>query len=247
MSILLEALRKSEKNQQPHEAPTIHDDDQVGPIVEPLKIAPLAMLLVVALFVTGWLVWRQYQAPPGDNAPPVTLEPNQANNAAGSAQVQQAGDGGTPVATQPGPATEIAASQQRTPVETFEAGAKTAPQAKPPKARDTASGGSAKPVAGGGASKPAPEPKPAATAQPTRPAEPAPISYWELPDAIRASVPEIKFSVLVYANNPDDRFVLINGQRYGEGDSLPSGPVVGEIRREGVVFTYRLYRFLVER
>ena len=79
------------------------------------------------------------------------------------------------------------------------------------------------------------------------PRQPAPISYWELPDAIRASVPEIKFSVLVYAKNADDRFVLINGQRLGEGDNLQSGPVVKEIRRDGVIFSYRLYQFLVER
>jgi general secretion pathway protein B len=60
-------------------------------------------------------------------------------------------------------------------------------------------------------------------------------------------VPEIKFSVLVYAKDPADRFVLINGERMEEGDSPMSGLVVEEIRREGVLFSYRLYRFLVER
>ena len=79
------------------------------------------------------------------------------------------------------------------------------------------------------------------------PHEPAPISYWELPDAIREEVPEIKFSVLVYAIDPADRFVLINGQRLVEGDNLMSGPVVKEIRRDGVIFSHRLYQFLVER
>ena len=79
------------------------------------------------------------------------------------------------------------------------------------------------------------------------PREPAPISYWELPDAVRADIPEIKFSVLVFAKKPADRFVLINGQRLAEGDSPQSGLVVKEIRRDGVVFSYRLYQFLVER
>ena len=60
-------------------------------------------------------------------------------------------------------------------------------------------------------------------------------------------MPEIKFSVLVFASDPADRFVLINGQRFGEGDSVQSGLMVKEIRREGVVFSYRLYQFLVER
>jgi general secretion pathway protein B len=79
------------------------------------------------------------------------------------------------------------------------------------------------------------------------PGEPAPISYWELPDSVRSDIPVIKFSVLVYATDPADRFVLINGQRLGEGDSAQSGLVVKEIRRDGVVFSYRLYQFLVER
>jgi len=69
----------------------------------------------------------------------------------------------------------------------------------------------------------------------------------ELPDSIRAEVPEIKFSVLVFAADPADRFVLINGQRLGEGDSAQPGLKVKEIRREGVVFSYRVYQFLVER
>jgi len=80
-----------------------------------------------------------------------------------------------------------------------------------------------------------------------RPLEPEPITYWELPDAIRADVAEIKFSVLVYAKQPEDRFVLINGQRLIEGDSVQPGLVIEEIQRDGVTFSYRLYRFLVER
>jgi general secretion pathway protein B len=88
---------------------------------------------------------------------------------------------------------------------------------------------------------------PVAATRESRPHEPAPISYWELPDAVRADVPEIKYSVLVYDTDPSQRFVLINGQRLAEGDSVQPGLVVREIRRDGVVFSYRLYRFLVER
>ena len=77
--------------------------------------------------------------------------------------------------------------------------------------------------------------------------EPTPITYWELPDSIRANVPEIKFSVLVYAKQEEDRFVLINGQRLAEGDAVQPGLLVHEIRRDGVIFSYRLYQFLVER
>ena len=58
---------------------------------------------------------------------------------------------------------------------------------------------------------------------------------------------DYRFSVLVFAADPEDRFVLIDGQRLKEGDSIQPGLLVKEIRRDGVVFSYRLYQFLVER
>jgi len=75
---------------------------------------------------------------------------------------------------------------------------------------------------------------------------PEPISYWELPQGIRDSLPEIKITVLVYAEHPGDRFLLSNGQRMVEKDELDGGLVLDEIRKDGAVFLYRNYRFLVK-
>ena len=72
------------------------------------------------------------------------------------------------------------------------------------------------------------------------------VSFWELPQSVRDSLPEIRISVLVFAEDPDDRFALVNGQRMVEKDRLDSSVVLDEIRREGAVFTYRKYRFLVK-
>lgn len=239
MSILLEALRKSEKNQKTHDVPDIHADDQPGSDFESLQTGPLALLLVVALFASGWFVWRQYQLPAGSYQPPVTLAADKVRTittpVAGEVETSQTAAAGT-VSVKP-------AGQQRTPVESFQQAARTNPQplagkpkpAKPASSKSDRAAIDKKPTSGKTVSiQPAPH-------------EPAPISYWELPDAIRADVPEIRFSVLVYAKNPEDRFVLINGQRLGEGDSSQPGLVIKEIQRDGVVFSYRLYRFLVER
>jgi hypothetical protein len=73
-----------------------------------------------------------------------------------------------------------------------------------------------------------------------------PISYWELPQGVRDNLPEIKITVLVYADKPDDRFLLTNGQRMAEKDELQNGLVLDEIRRDGAIFLYRKYRFLVK-
>lgn len=274
MSILLEALRKTEKNQHSHEVPTIHSDDQSGPATEPFKIGPLALLLVAAFFVSGWFVWRQYQAPASNVLPAVAVEeekesaaPPTVDSGGESTQLAwQATDSGKPT------------SGQRTPVESYQQAIRNISSSKAvtPKATSDSPAGTQTPGAGeirskakqlADAVRSQPVPKPAKKAGggglPSRAAgsdnstaaggekqrtpKTTPIDYWELPDGIRANVPEIKFSVLVYANNPADRFVLINGQRLGEGDSPQPELVIEEIRLDGVVFSYNLYQFLVER
>lgn len=248
MSILLEALRKSEKSQQSHEAPSIHADDQSGGVSESLQTGPLALLLVVTLFVSGWFVWHQYRPPAGVYQPPVTLTADRVR----AVTIPVAGDGEMTQTTSSSAVTDSSARQQRTPVESYQQEVRTASQPKPDKPEPSTDNHPVTQTADGGgnqaSSRTVASDKPAAVAQKEyRPQEPAPISYWELPDAIRADLPEIKFSVLVYDNRPTDRFVLVNGQRLREGDSSLPGLVVKEIRRDGVVFSYRLYQFLVER
>lgn len=269
MSILLEALRKSEKNQHLRETPTIHTDNQPVPVSEPLPIRWLVILLLVALLVIGWFIWRQYQQPAGTGQSPVTQEPVQAPAVAspavsGKAPVQTVPER-VPEQAAPKPPPVSATGHNRTPVESYkapdssdkppDAGARTtatddrnvvsdsnAPtnQSRP---AQTAASGLKEPAATSAAPV-----KPVETAKKEfRPGEPAPISYWELPDSVRADLPEFKFSVLVYALRPADRFVLMNGQRLEQGDTVQPGLVVKEIRRNGVVFSYRLYNFLVER
>jgi general secretion pathway protein B len=285
MSILLEALRKTEKNQHTREVPTIYTDDHSGPVAEPMKTGPLALLLVAALFTSGWFVWQQYQAPANGNplagveadlpavdtkAPAADTQTAVAGAREPAASPQQtAVDSGlaAPVSStdaavaadsvpavsspdasdkpveQTPSSSSVAGSpsrQQRTPMESYQPPADAVTQSKPTVAEPSATRRAPAQTADAGASKPV---EPAATTH--EPEEPAPISYWELPDAVRADLPEIKYSVLVYASKPADRFVLINGERLAEGDSPQPGLTVKEIRRDGVIFSYRLYQFLI--
>jgi len=274
MSILLEALRKSEKNQRSHETPTIHTDDQAGTATETLPTIPLVLLLVAALFTSGWFVWRQYQTPAGVYQPPVTLPAAKTQ----PASKPVASDSGAPVTPADLPA-DTSTKQNRTPVESYqppeeveqapatadtqatlaqtasltEPGVNPATTAGPRNAASagvTGAGGASTNTVDAGDAVPQPEGsgrQAETAAEKFHPGEPAPISYWELPDSVRSDIPVIKFSVLVYATDPADRFVLINGQRLGEGDSAQPGLVVKEIRRDGVIFSYRLYQFMVER
>lgn len=83
-------------------------------------------------------------------------------------------------------------------------------------------------------------------AERTEPGAPEPMSYWQLPQQWRSEMPEMKITVLVYAQAPEDRFLLMNGERLEEGDELEGGVVLEEIRREGAVFSYRSRQFMVK-
>jgi general secretion pathway protein B len=251
VSILLEALRKSEKNQHLPEAPSIHTDDPQDPATDSIKTGPLALLLVVALFASGWFVWQQYQPPAGSYQPPVTLETDKTRAVTIPAENSEATGEKTIQTVPSGTVAGNSSVKPRTPVESYQATTRNTSQPKPatPKpakndpVEQLVDDSNKQPVP----RKETPLDSVGIVMEEPRSRELEPISYWELPDAIRADIPEIKFSVLVYAKNPADRFVLINGQRLVEGDIPQSGLIVKEIRRDGVVFSYRLYQFLVER
>jgi len=61
------------------------------------------------------------------------------------------------------------------------------------------------------------------------------------------ALPPLHLDIHVYAANPAERFVFINGRKYTQGSTLEEGPKVERIRRDGVVLTYRGRRFLLPR
>jgi general secretion pathway protein B len=69
---------------------------------------------------------------------------------------------------------------------------------------------------------------------------------WELPYATRRELPEIKVTMHVFASDPAQRFVIINGDRKVQGDDI-EGMTVVDIRADGVVFEREGLRFLYPR
>jgi general secretion pathway protein B len=61
------------------------------------------------------------------------------------------------------------------------------------------------------------------------------------------ALPELHLDVHVFATKPADRFVYINMRKYHEGNTLPEGPLVEHIRRDGVVLNYQGLRFILPR
>jgi len=69
----------------------------------------------------------------------------------------------------------------------------------------------------------------------------------ELSAAVAAGMPRLNLDLLVYSEEPKQRFVMINGQRLREGDSSRDGMLVERIESGGAVINYRGSRFLLTR
>lgn len=273
MSILLDALKKSEAQRRLGGKPSIHSavDDSVSLHSQVISWLPPTMLILSAV-VIAWLGWAQY-SPPNDGetepaAPMVSTSPATEKPVTGqdattvnvrtpveqfdaqqsARSVSDQGPGNDREADEDRrerlrqslqayesePARDVLAAVPKA-VEGEPADDRQSPGSKEPQPDDWTRAESAPGLSG--------SPK-----QPSRvqPVESEPISYWQIPQGMREDLPELRITVLVYANDPEDRFVLINGQRVVEKEELIDGLVLDQIRRDGAVFKYRNYRFLVK-
>jgi hypothetical protein len=68
----------------------------------------------------------------------------------------------------------------------------------------------------------------------------------ELPLETRAAIPPLEINVHAFAPARDERMVMINMKRYGEGDRLREGPLLDAITPTGVVLVFEGKRFQLE-
>lgn len=274
MSILLDALRRSEEQRRLGSTPSIHTDPGGGPAAgdAAYQWIPLSLIALSAIAM-AWIGWQQYQRPaelaPG-GAPAAVEQAAAGGEDAGSPENSGAAERAAPIpATSP-----VQRAIRRSPVETFTQDEESpqalpdmesgeVPQADAQRARISesvqtyqaesepvrASQIQGEPESAREAAGPVSEPqarRSAAEDPATQRAASEPITYWELPQGVRDNLPELRITVLVYAEQPEDRFLLVGGQRLVEKDEYEDGVVLDEIRRDGAVFLYRNYRFLVK-
>jgi len=72
-------------------------------------------------------------------------------------------------------------------------------------------------------------------------------SWYELPQEIRDRLDLPRLDVHVYSEEPRRRFILVNLEKYREGEILASGLVLEEILPDGMVLSYQGERFRVEK
>jgi general secretion pathway protein B len=71
--------------------------------------------------------------------------------------------------------------------------------------------------------------------------------YYELPYETRKDLPTLVLSMHVYAADPVQRFIVVDGDRKAEGEMLKDGLALREIRPDGVVLEFRGQRFFYPR
>jgi general secretion pathway protein B len=71
----------------------------------------------------------------------------------------------------------------------------------------------------------------------------SPSASSDMPSSIRKTLPVMAVAVHAYSNTPGDRLVSINGRMLRDGDTLAPDLRLEQITPDGMIFTYRGYRF----
>ena len=88
--------------------------------------------------------------------------------------------------------------------------------------------------------RPSPAPSVATATAP----EPGKIPQWdELPLEFRSGFSMPRIDVHVYDSAPQRRFILVNLQKFREGDRLPNGAIIEKILPDGIQLSYQGTRF----
>ena len=244
MSLILDALRKSEAERRRGQAPSLYAD--VPAPATRLQPAWMPWLPVAAgvLLMVGIAVWYTRDADV-----PVTKEelvddsdgkslvpPSPAQNAAnGNSVAVVAAPAAPPKAPPPvnpaAPPKDSVDALVKPPVN--QAAAAVDAKTNPTAAASADVGATV-------ATTPAATPAPAATPEEEVP----PVAV--LDPSTRAGLPPMKLSMHVYNTDPTRRFAVIDGQRVTEGSQLGSA-IVLEIRRDGVLLDVSGRRVLLPR
>lgn len=240
MSYILEALRKSDKQRQRGTAPTLLTAQATVAAPKPsafLRYVLLGGALVGAGMVIGWLrPWQPEHPAPATAlvaaAKPPGLSPRQTAPTPLPALPEIARK-----PEQEPPAQKLTSAAPPAPVPTtavikqdLPALAQTETRRAPPKAV-------------------AAIPKEAATPAPQKPAgtgaaqEQNVMTMVELPLPIQQEIPGMSISVHAYSNLPKNRLVSINDRLLREGMALAPGLTLEQITPDGMIFSYKGYRF----
>ncbi|MFU8894827.1 MAG: general secretion pathway protein GspB [Gammaproteobacteria bacterium] len=259
MSLILDALRKSEHQRQRQAGPGLAVVPEHTVTRRPSTwLLLLGGLLLLNIIVLGALLLTGRQppaaavtAPPAmvspatvSPAPPAATPPADTPPAAAPPRADSA-----PARTSPAPVT-LPTRARRDDVRPLTT--EVAPASAPARAAETNTGRPATPPA-------TTTPRSAETTTGELPAGPSPGAtqqatadarlprFTDLVVRGELNVPHMRVDIHVFSAVPADRFVFINMRKYIEGQATQEGPQVERITRDGVVMDYQGQRFFLSR
>ena len=232
MSLILEALRKSEAERRRGESPDLYAE--LPPLARahrrPMPIWLWLVIGVAALAIVLWLVQSVRQRPA-----PAAVEAIASDTADGDIAPPVVADADPPHPTPPAPTTT-------TPVRPVEPTRNPAPDIVLGEPPDVAS----PPPAPAAAPDIAAVAAPPVAAPETLPVPPPPVPVTNDADLLRLAdlsaeqrkqLPPLKISMHMWNDAPAQRFVIIDGNRLAEGDRIGDA-VVEAIKTDGVVLNW---------
>jgi general secretion pathway protein B len=241
MSIILNALKKSEAQRRLGQSPTLAETAAIStvPNTPTRSNRWWSLLVVLVIFLLAWYFRDSILSDPDAQMPDSVAEPPPAaatgNDLADLAREAEATLQEAQPATVNKAITTAGAAAFSTPVEDYTA---------PPSVAVAENSGE-NPQTEIIEQEPVQLITQAPSESPPRSVGTEPLSVYEIPRDIRSSLPAINTTLQVFAQQPEDRFAVVNGRRLTEGAELAPGLVLVEIRKRGLVFSYRNYRFVV--
>ena len=231
MSLILEALKKSEAERQRGQAPGLFVEQ--APVARarregaPAWAVALGALLIAVLAVLGWREWGR-----GEIAAP-SPQPSPASGRGSEIAVPplpSVGEGrgeGAVISTEPPSFVPVPSPQ---PSPSSGRGSEVAVPPLPSVGEGRGEGAVVRAEPPAPSSAPSPPPQPASG----NGSELVP-RLADLPAGERAALPPLKLTMHVFADDPAARFVILDGRRLGEGAMVADGVVLRGIDRDGVV------------
>ena len=237
MSIILDALKKSEAERQKSGAPGLYETKLAPPRQ---RIAPwlliISALLLVNAGAVGWALLRGSHG--AVTAPPAAAV--QATNLAPAPLPAPPASAPPPVSTVPTPAASAQAPAAPAPDASAAADEDDVPAVAP---RGAASATAADSETGGShVYRVAPAGTPIPAGPP--PARDVP-NYQDA--AATGALPDLAINLHSWSDVPAERYILLNMVRLKEGDTSPQGVKVESITQDGAVLSYQGREFSLQR
>jgi general secretion pathway protein B len=238
MSLILDALRKSEHQRQRQVGPGL----AVVPEARPTRRPPGWVLILVALLALNIIVLAALLLTDRRAERVAADPPAVARSAAPALAPARATPSPTPAAaTGLSTPVELPARPRREDVRPLTTEVAPPSVAPAPAAAQATTGAGPEPAPPGAANGPAPQTASRASSDAGLP------RFADLVIRGELNVPHMHLDIHVHSGNPAERFVFINMRKYLEGQATQEGPRVERITPEGVVMDYQGQRFLLAR